>query len=463
MRVAVIGAGVTGLVAAYRLSSAGHRCDVYERWPGLGGQVATLDVGDGHLLERYYHHLFTTDRHIADLYEELGMNDAIEWLPSSVAVFSGSQSWPFTSPVDLLRFKPISLLTRLRMGLAVLLLQRRAEGVESFERLTAREWIERSMGEEAWERVWRPLLRGKFGGRAEDISMAWLWSKFTIRRQIKGKQTRTEVLGYPRGGWQPLLERLRDEIESRRGRVLIDRPAVRIARSALDADERGGRFLVEWGGPDSFRSGLDPTAFARAGEDAYEAVVATVPSDIFAKLLDEPLAAEVGSGYLDRLASIEYHAAVCLLLELDRDFSAFYWTNIADTELPFVGLIEQTQMIPPDHYGDRRFLYVANYVEWGDPLLEPSAEELLALYEPGLRRVNPGFDRSWVNNLWLFREPHAQPIVDLGYRDRIPPLRTPVEGLILANTTQIYPEDRGTNYSVRLGSEAAASLPSASA
>jgi phytoene dehydrogenase-like protein len=35
VRVAVIGAGVCGLVAAYRLTAAGHAVDVYERWPGL--------------------------------------------------------------------------------------------------------------------------------------------------------------------------------------------------------------------------------------------------------------------------------------------------------------------------------------------------------------------------------------------------------------------------------------------
>lgn len=456
MRVAVIGAGVTGLVATHRLTQAGHSVDVYERWPGLGGQVATLDVGDGRLLERYYHHLFTSDRHIAELYEELGMHDAIEWLPSSVAVFSGSRSWPFTTPFDLLRFRPVTLRSRLRMGTAILRLQLRNHGVEHFEPLTAREWIQHSMGVEAWEQVWRPLLRGKFGNRAEDISMSWLWSKFTLRRQVKGKEARKEMLGYPRGGWQPLLERLRDEIESNSGQVLIDRPAARIERDRSAGGN--GKFLVAWGAPDSFRKGLDPAEFEPAGENGYDSVLATVPSDIFASLLEDSLAEDVGAAYLDRLRSIEYHAAVCLLLELDRDFSPFYWTNVADPDMPFVGLIEQTRMLPPERYGGRRFLYVANYVERGDALLQLDPDELLAHYEPGLRRVNPGFDPSWVKKRWLFSEPHAQPIVDVGYRDRIPPLRTPAEGLMLANTTQIYPEDRGTNYSVRLGDDAAASL-----
>jgi protoporphyrinogen oxidase len=442
---------MTGLAAAHRLARDGDQCDVYERWPGLGGQVATLDVGGGHLLERYYHHLFASDRHIAALYEELGMAGAIDWLPSSVAMFADGRSHPFTSPLDLLRFPPLSLRTRLRMGISVLRLQRRRQ-VEPFESLTAHRWIVGAMGDEAWEKVWGPLLRGKFGDRAEEISMAWLWSKLTLRRQIKGDQARQEKLGYPRGGWQPLLERLRDEIESRGGRVLVDRPAASIRRAE-------GRFEIVPGAPDSFRRGHDPRGFEAGGApERYDAVVVTTPSDVFLSLLDSELRAELAPGYAERLESIEYHAAVCLLLELDRSFTPFYWTNIADAELPFVGLIEQTNLVAPEVYGGRRFLYVANYVARDDPLLALSMDELLERYEPGLRRVNPGFERGWIREAWLFKEPAAQPIVTVGYRERIAPLATGVPGLVLANTTQIYPQDRGTNYSVELGARAAAAL-----
>jgi len=448
----VVGAGVAGLVAGHRLAERGHACDVYERWPGLGGQAATLDVGQGHLLERYYHHLFTSDRHIADLYDELGMPDELEWRTSTVAFFADGRSWPFNGPLDLLRFRPLSIASRLRMGIAVVLLQRRHRDVRAFESETARDWVNRAMGSEAWERVWGPLLRGKFGGRATDISMAWLWSKLTVRRQIKGDEARQELLGYPRGSWETLYERLKESIESRGGRVMIDRPARSLSR-------RDGRFVVEPGAPDSFRTGHDPRRFAPAqpAED-YDAVIATVPSDIFAQLLDDDLAAAVGPDYLGRAASIEYHTALCLLLELDRQFTPFYWTNIADDELPFVGLIEHTNFIEPERYGGRRFLYVANYLEAGHELLSLSLDEVLDRYEPGLRKVNPGFSRDWIRERWLFREPAAQPIVTLGYRERMPPLQTGVPGLILANTTQIYPEDRGTNYSVRLGDQAVEAL-----
>ena len=428
MRVAVIGAGVCGLVAAHRMAAAGHEVDVYERWPGLGGQAATIDVGGGHLLERYYHHLFTSDRHIAALYDELGLE--LEWRTSSVAMFARGRQWPFTTPGDLLRFGPLPPFDRVRMGAAVVALQRFANDRAPYERVTARAWIEKWMGGAAYREVWGPMLRGKFGARADEIAMVWLWNKLRLRR---GEDSREEKLGYPPGSWEPMFHALEHSIEAHGGRVLIDRPAIRI--------EPG--FEVTYGATGSFRHGHDPRRFERAGSERYDRVLVTVPNDVFAALtgLPEP--------------PIEYFAALCLLLELDRPFSDFYWTNVADRDLPFVGLIEHTNFVEPEHYDGRRFLYVANYLEHGHELLSLDADAVLERYTPGLRKVNPAFDRAWIKNMWLHREPAAQPIVTVGYHERIPPLRTSVPGLFLANTTQVYPEDRGTNYAVRLGDDAA--------
>jgi protoporphyrinogen oxidase len=443
VRVAVVGAGVCGLVAAHRLAEAGHAVEVFERWPGLGGQAATLDVGQGHRLERYYHHLFTSDVHIARLYEELGMPDELEWRDSSTAFFAEGRQWPFTTPMDLLRFGPISPLSRVRMGAAVVALQRFGRDPAPYERITAREWIEKRMGRRAWEKVWGPLLRGKFGERAEQIAMVWLWSKFTLRRQVRGEEARQEKLGYPRRSWEPLFEALVERIG--REHVHIDRP---VARLQPDGDG----WLVVPAAPDSWRRGHDPQSFETLAPLRFDRVLATVPNDVFLRMVDLP------PEYAARLRSTEYFAALCLLLELDRQFSPFYWTNVADRDLPFVGLIEHTNFVEPERYGGRRFLYVANYLEHGHELLSKSMDEVIECYTPGLRRVNAGFSRDWIKQGWMFREPAAQPIVTVGYHERIPSLFTGLEGLYLANTTQVYPEDRGTNYAVRLGDQAAAAV-----
>jgi protoporphyrinogen oxidase len=450
MRVAVIGAGLAGLTAARRLALDGHEVDVYERWPGLGGQAATFDLGDGHLVERYYHHLFPSDRDIAGLYAELGMPDEIEYLPSTVGFFAEGALYPFTTPLELLRFPLVSLRTRLRMGVAVLRLQRQ-RSARPFESVTAADWIRANMGGEAWDKVWGPMLVAKFGQRAEELSMAWLWSKLTLRRRIEGGSVGKELLGYPRSSWETLFTALRKEIEERGGRVMVDCPAAAIERAG------GEQFRVHAGARDSFRLGHDPRAFKQLpGGEEYDSVHATVPNGVFASLLDDGLRSEVGEGYLGLLGSVEYHEALCLVLELDRRFSPYYWTNVADPSVPFLGLIEHTNFVPPERYGGRHILYVANYLMPGDPLLELGPDELLAAYQPGLTRINAAFSPSRVQRCWLFREPDAQPVVTLGYEERIPALDTGAPGLYLANTTQVYPEDRGTNYAVRLGERVAA-------
>jgi protoporphyrinogen oxidase len=152
-----------------------------------------------------------------------------------------------------------------------------------------------------------------------------------------------------------------------------------------------------------------------------------------------------------------------MLLELDRPLTDYFWLNIADPEITFVGLIEHTNLVGTERYGGRHMVYVGNYVAPYDPLVMMDEEALFATYEPGLRRLNPAFSPEWVKRRWLFREPAAQPIVTVGHRDRIPAMRTPAAGLLLANTTQIYPEDRGTNYGVLQGYEVAGLIDSAAA
>ena len=198
MGVAVIGAGAAGLACARRLAEAEIDVDVYERWPGLGGQAAAMEVGDGLRIERYYHYLFTSDSIAIDAFEQLGLGDALVSYPSSAAFAIEGRIWPFNGVRDLLRFRPLSAATRLRMGLALLRLQLGRREVDEYGRQTASSWIRRNMGEAAWERVWGPLMRGKFGERAEEISMGWVWDKVGKRRSLREGEARQERFICPR-------------------------------------------------------------------------------------------------------------------------------------------------------------------------------------------------------------------------------------------------------------------------
>jgi len=427
MKVGIIGGGAAGLAAAYELTKQGHRAEVFEQAPFLGGQASTFPVGGGRL-ERGYHHLFVSDRDMVELIHELGLGDKLAWLESRVGLFHGGKIWEFSTPGDLLRFRPLSLAQRLRMGLWTLALQKTTNW-RKFEGVTARDWLERHMGRRACQVIWEPLLRGKFGEHFDQVSMVWLWGKFSLRVGSRDSRMGRERLGYPMGSFGEVFDLLGERVVQQGGQVNLS--------------ARVQQVVVE----DGAATGLEVVLSGSSAEQrSYDAVIATTPSYIFPRL-----APSLPQEYRDQLGRARYLAAVLLVLVLDRPLSSFYWMNIADRSVPFVGVIEHTNLVDKSLYGGRHIVYLTNYPDRDSELYRKSGEELVAEFVPHLKKINPDFQPSWVLEHYHHRVDGAQPIVGLHYSRQIPDLRTPLKHLYLANTTQIYPEDRGTNYSVRLG------------
>ena len=122
-----------------------------------------------------------------------------------------------------------------------------------------------------------------------------------------------------------------------------------------------------------------------------------------------------------------------------------------------MGLVEHTNYISPEHYGGDHLVYCGDYLVPDHPYFDYDAyddhdkEQLLEAYVPGLTKINPDFRLDWVRASWMFAETYAQPIPTLNHSRNIPGLGTPVAGLWLANMSQVYPWDRGSNYAVALG------------
>jgi protoporphyrinogen oxidase len=421
MRIAIIGGGIAGLTAAYELGKAGHETVVYERDSELGGQAGTFPVG-GTRLERFYHHIFTSDRHIIALLDELGLASNLQWIPSKVGWFYGGKVYDFVTPMDLLRFTPLNLVDRVRAGVVSLYLQRKTEGL-AYENTTAATWIQRYAGQNVYRVLWNPLLRGKFGQQAEEVSMTWFWGKMHLRfgsRKGLGK----ESLGYLTGSFQVMVDKLAQRVLAQGGSIRTHSTVQRV--------------LVDDGRATGVRTS--------EGDEPADRVIATVPSFAF---LD--MAPDLPDDYAAVLRKMSYQAALVLVLEISRSLSPKYWLNISDPSIPFVAAIEHTNYVPPETYGGKRLLYLSNYLSAATPLFRAAKDDVIAAYTPGIQQINPAFDANWIQDSWLFRDPAGQPVVTRGYSQIIPSYRTPVSGLFLANTTQIYPEDRGMNYSVRLG------------
>lgn len=432
MRVGIIGAGAAGLAAAYELGKRGHRAAVYERAPFLGGQASTFDVG-GARLEKGYHHWFTSDTDIVDLTAEIGLGDRIRWMDSTVGTLVDGKIYAFVTPMDLLRFTAMSLPDRIRLGLATLYLQRQRD-FRKYEDITADEWLKRYVGKSGYDVFWGPMMRGKFGEEHyRDVGMAWVWGKIQTRVKSRSKSMLKEKLGYPIGSFGEVFDVLAERVREQGGEVHTSAAVERV--EVVDGEARGLHVALEGGETQLLE---------------FDAVLSTTPSYVLPGLVP-PLPED----YLSRLTDVSYMAAVLIVLILDRPLSDVYWLNVSDRSIPFVAAIEHTNLIPAEHYGGKHIVYLSNYLTTENPLYGMTHEQLLDEYLPHLRKINPEFDASWVEESYHHRVGAAQPIIEPRYSERMPSHRTPFKRLYLANTTQIYPEDRGTNYSVRMGMEVA--------
>ncbi len=425
-RVAVIGAGFSGLAAAYELTRLGHRPIVIESEAEVGGLAAGFAMGDSRI-ERFYHHWFTSDRHVQELAEELGLADQVRYSATRTGMYFANRLYGFSRPLDLLRFSPLPMGDRLRLGL-MLLRARRIADWRDLDHESAAAWLRRICGERAYRVVWEPLLRGKFGRHAEEVSAAWIWSKLRLRGGSRGRGG-GERLAYFRGGFAALADQIVQHIVEGGGEIRL-----RSQATALQVEH--GRV----------------TGVVANGEAIPAAAAILTPAPpLIAGILGPYLPAEESR----RLRAIDYLANICIILELSHSLSGLYWMNVNDPSFPFVGIIEHTHLDQADPTGQRHIVYLSRYLPADERAYSASDDEIVAAALPHLKRMFPDFRDDRVRGSHVWRARYAQPLVLRGYGRLIPAHHTSINGAYIASMAQVYPEDRGTNYAIRDGRKVA--------
>ncbi len=422
MKIGIIGAGATGLTAGYELTRRGHCVSIFEKDSDLGGLAATIDIGSARL-EKFYHHIFTSDNDFIDLIRELGLIDRLRWIAPNNGMFINGRLYPFTSPMDLLRFRELSLRDRLSLGWMVVQSRRRKEWSD-LEKITAREWVIRSAGANVYERFWRPLLAAKFDRDADRVSAVWLWNKIKLRGSTREKSSSGELLGYLDGSFRLVYEKLAEKIVCGGGSVFFDSPVTQILPQgdhSVDVVTPGGR-------------------------QKFDAVLITAAPAEFVDLWPEE--------FRRRLNRIQYKANICMIFELRERLSPYYWLSVAQDAFPFVAVIEHTNFMPVEQYG-AHVVYLSRYLDESNELYQSDDDRIGQVFSDALVKIFPLFRESGIIRRKVYRARYAQPVIATGYSDIRPGFTTPIRNLYLACMAQIYPEDRGQNYAVRMGKEIA--------
>ncbi|EMA49960.1 MULTISPECIES: NAD(P)/FAD-dependent oxidoreductase [Halococcus] len=391
--IGIVGGGVAGLAAAYRLRKAGHDVRVFEASDDVGGLAATYETR-GDRIEKFYHHLSKSEETIVELAAELGLGSAVEWHVGKNAYYVDGVVHPMDKPWEILAYPHLSLYDTFRLGMLTLDIDVRGgipkfdtyDDLREFEDVPIKEFLLDHTTRGVYENFFEPLLEAKFGSRKDEVSAAWLLGRVKFRGERD--LLRGEFLGYFDGGFHRLIDALV---------AAVGREHVETGARVMDVETAGGAV-------DSL------TAETESGTETYdvdEVVVAAMPTVL-----------EDLTGYS---CEIDFQGTVCSVLSLSESVMDTYWLNIAD-DAPFGALIEHTNFVPAERYGGEHLLYAVSYVQDSDEALWRMDDEgVEETWLTGIEDLFPDFDRGSVNWIETARNPRTAPVYERGYLDMVIP------------------------------------------
>ena len=421
MKIAVIGAGFTGLSAAHELVKQNHEVFVFEKDPQPGGlAIGYKEKNWSWSLEKHYHHWFTNDYSVLNLSREINFDVIIRRPKTSVYV--KNKIYQLDSPITVLTFPLLSILERVRMSLIIAFLKF-FPFWKILEKYKASVILSKLMGNNAYQMIWEPLFINKFGKYTDNISLAWFWARI---------KKRTPDLAYPKGGFLNFANKLVNEIENKNGSVLFETEILEL-KSGLKVkikikDKKG-----------------------KITQGVFDKAIVTVPSFLFLSI-----SPQLSSKYKNSLGKLKGLGATNLVLRLKKNFfeDNTYWLSVCDKTAPVMAIVEHTNLVDKKNYGNEHIVYLGNYKSFDDPYFSMSKEEMLKKFDPYLKKINPNYKKNIID-YELFKAPFAQPIIPINYSKILSSFKTPLKNVFLANIEQVYPWDRGTNYAVELGQKIA--------
>jgi protoporphyrinogen oxidase len=411
LNIAIVGGGIMGISLGYFLSQAGHSVEIFEASPILGGLAGPMYLEDGTAIDRFYHAILSSDSHLRELCEELGISDQLRFKETRMGFYHNGQIYSMNNIIEFLRFPPLGWIDRFRLGVTVLAAQF-IKDWHNLEGVSVEKWLIRLGGRNTYENIWRPMLNAKFDGGFENVPATYIWSRLVRMKSTRGGASQKEEAGHLIGGYITLINAMAKKIEAAGGKIHLKTP---IKNIVIENNSATGLQLND-------------------DTKKYDGVIATLQTSIFTRLIQG-----ADAKYVEDLSKINYLGVIAPLLVLNRELTGFWTLNITDTHFPFTGVIETTTYIDPKYVGGHRLVYLPKYVGPENQWMKKTDDEIRDIWLQNLEKMFPKFDRSWINYFLVHRERYVEPLHGLNETDLVPGVITPIKNLYLVTTAQIYP------------------------
>ena len=421
-RVAVVGGGIAGLATAFYLKRSGAQVCLYEGSSQYGG-LGTFFTHESECFEKFYHCMLPSDASLLSLLSDLGIKDQVYWNGSKFAVIYQGKRYPLNTALDLLRFKPLPFVSRLRVGLTGLYGSFCSS--KGLDDITAQDWLTRLSGKVAFERFWQPLLESKFGNEYPSVPALWFWTRFN-----REKGAKKEEKGYIAGGYKLIIDTLVENLRSSGVELNLNTMVQQISPSSTSS---GVKICLESNGAPK--------------EEDFDQVVVTTPLHFLKQMLE-------GSDFSELLNKIDldikYQGVVNVLLMLDKPLSPYYWAAVVDSDVPFQGIVETSTLMSEKDRAGMHLIYLMNYVHRSDALFDVDSERLADDYQAKFFELCPEVKQENLLASYVFKAPFVEPVYTLGFEKRKPPEELLEDKIFLCTTAQVYPGVTSWNASVGL-------------
>jgi protoporphyrinogen oxidase len=426
----ILGGGMLGMTLAHRLAQNGKDVTLFEAAGHLGGLASAWNLGDV-VWDRHYHVTLLSDTHLRSLLAELGLESQMQWVETRTGFYTDGRLYSMSNTLEFLRFPPLSLLDKIRLGVTILYASRLKDW-KGLEKIPVTDWLRRWSGSHTFEKIWLPLLRAKLGESYKKCSAAFIWA--TIARMYAARRSglKKEMFGYVPGGYARILEQFAEVLAGENVCIKLQHAAKQVARAS------GGKVSVE---------------FENGKREIFDQVVLTLAA---------PIAERICPGLCEdeksRLSSIAYQGIICASLLLKQPLANFYVTNITEPGVPFTAVIEMSALVDRKHFGGNALIYLPKYVASDDPAFSVSDEELKETFLEALMRMYPHLHLCSILCFRVSRVRYVFPISTLDYSQHLPPMSTSVPGVHLVNSAHILNGTLNTNETVQLAERAASRL-----